>query len=347
MNMFRRATPFILATAVYGTFKAFDNKEDNKGLLSYTATSKSPPLLKTNSCIEDIDLERSDHKFCIPHHIGESNWPANTIYALEHSLKHGFRLNNITLILTSDNKPVAFHGFDLSKFTNGTGNPEKNTLDELKELDAAYTFNKDAGYPLRGKEIRIPQLNEILSILPPDGKLIVDLKSKSNRKLAEAVIKEINGLSDPDYYWERIIFYSTDPETLVNLKILQPKAHIFLDRQTTLQLLMNKTITSEIEEKLKSVLWIGFENDREFEVCEKFTLGQNCVKEVRTGLWSQELIKKIKKINPAINIIIFGINTQQGYERSKQLGATKVYTNDPLGSCRKPMHKRNSLIIRA
>lgn len=266
---------------------------------------------------------------CIPHHIGESSWPSNTLYALKHSIKT-FPINNVTLVLSLDGYPVAFHGFNLAKTTNGMGNPESYNLKYLKTLDAAYMFNPDEQYPLRNKGIEIPTLKELLVILPnnPRYKLILDLKSHQNLQLVKSVVATINTLDDSKSYWNKIIFYSTEESALTELIKLEPSAQIFLSRKETLKLLLNNQITIQQQRDIKNINWIGFEMQR--NLCERFTLGENCVQ--ANQLWTKDKVKELKNINPDIHIVVFAADSLAVELKANEAGASYIYTNAPNNS---------------
>jgi len=70
----------------------------------------------------------------------------------------------IDLHLSRDNHLVLMHNVTVDETTNGTGRIADMTLEEIKSLDAAYWWSPDEErtYPLRGKGIQIPTLQEVL-----------------------------------------------------------------------------------------------------------------------------------------------------------------------------------------
>jgi glycerophosphoryl diester phosphodiesterase len=263
---------------------------------------------------------------CIPHHMGESSWPANTSYALKHSIKN-FPINNVTLVLSSDGYPVAFHGFDLAKTTNGIGNPESYNLKYLESLDAAYKFHPQDQYPLRNKGIKIPTLKELLLVLPsnPRYKLILDLKSRHNQQLIKNVVATINGLDNPESYWKKLVFYSTDESALVELKKQEPKAQLFLNRQETLEILLNAQINEQQKSHIKNFNWVGFEMQR--KLCERFTLGENCA--YANQLWTKDKIRELREINPNIQVVVFAADSLDAQLKAMDESANYIYINEP------------------
>ncbi len=271
---------------------------------------------------------------CIPHHAGEKDWPSNSLYALNKAQLAGFKTVNLTLELSKDGVPFAYHGFNLLNQTNVPGNPESATIPELKALDAAYNFSKGTNFPLRGQGITISTLDEMLAYQQANNlRLILDLKSHDNVGLVKAVITSINKTKSANKLWANIVFYSTDSNSLALMKKLEPRVNLFLDRQTTFNLLLSGVIDQETSKKLREFNWIGFELYREVQICEQFTLGKNCVNITRK-MWNRQLIHQLKAINPNLKVVVFAVNTPAMYQSARMLGADAVYVDSPLEICR-------------
>ena len=103
----------------------------------------------------------------IAHAGGEGLGPANTISAMRASFAAGADVNDADVHITADGVLVAIHDDTVDGTTNGTGLVIDKTLTELQSLDAAWSFagpNND--YPLRGKGITIPTIEEVLTSFP-------------------------------------------------------------------------------------------------------------------------------------------------------------------------------------
>jgi glycerophosphoryl diester phosphodiesterase len=70
---------------------------------------------------------------------------------------------------------VLFHDHGLERLTDGSGKVWEWRWDDLRGLDAAYHFDREAGYPLRGTGIGIPTLEEAVTTFP-DSLFNIDLK---------------------------------------------------------------------------------------------------------------------------------------------------------------------------
>ena len=68
---------------------------------------------------------------------------------------------------TADGHVVVLHDPVLDRTTDGSGPIRERTLAEVKELDAGYHFSAPGGvHPWRGRGLRIPTLDELLTAHP-------------------------------------------------------------------------------------------------------------------------------------------------------------------------------------
>ncbi|MCP3967698.1 MAG: hypothetical protein GY750_00050 [Lentisphaerae bacterium] len=262
----------------------------------------------------------------IAHHAGQGDWPGNTVFAIKQAEKAGVKIINITLELSKDGVPFAFHGFELSKFTDGQGNPENMTMTELKKLDAGYRFQEKGRFPYRNKGIAIPALKEILEAtnLP----LILDIKTAKYKELIDS-LNEI--ITCKDWGQRRLIFYSTDSNAIDYLIKKCPDAEVFQKRDNTRYILLNYQLNSKLflNHKWKWD-WVGFESERRFDISETFTLGKATTIITDSHLWKRSLISSILKRHPDCKIIIFNVDTGQEYRDAVLKGVYGVYTDHPL-----------------
>lgn len=115
-------------------------------------------------------------------HRGDSaNFPENTLPAFISAAELGIDVIETDVHLTKDKHLVIWHDPTLERNTNGKGTLESHTLEELKTLDAGYTFTKDDGktFPFRGKGITLCTLDEALKACPEE-RFNIDLKSQES-----------------------------------------------------------------------------------------------------------------------------------------------------------------------
>ncbi|MEP7113336.1 MAG: glycerophosphodiester phosphodiesterase family protein [Ilumatobacteraceae bacterium] len=113
----------------------------------------------------------------IPHAGGDALFPENTLYAYEHSIAMGGDVVDIDVFLTADGVPIAFHDSTLERTTNAKGRVQDATLGDVAKLDAAWNFQPDQNYPLRGAGIAVPTIEAVLKSFP-HTLITLDLKDQ-------------------------------------------------------------------------------------------------------------------------------------------------------------------------
>ncbi len=135
------------------------------------------------------DFFSVEHPIRFAHRGGRSLWPENTMHAFAGAVEGlGYNYLEIDVRLTSDHVPVVFHDAKLNRTSNGEGKIGEHTLAEIQALDAAYLFDPDNGYPLRGTGIGISTLEELYGTWP-DVRLNVDLKDPGEEWAVAEVIR--------------------------------------------------------------------------------------------------------------------------------------------------------------
>lgn len=104
--------------------------------------------------------------FPFAHRGGAKRWPENTLLAFQSAVDLGYRDIETDLHETADGHFVCFHDPTLERTTNGHGELHDHTLAELRQLDAAHGFERGGRYPYRADGVRIPTLEEALSVDP-------------------------------------------------------------------------------------------------------------------------------------------------------------------------------------
>lgn len=160
-------------------------------------------------------------------HRGDSaHYPENTLPAFESAYKMGVDVIETDVHLSKDGVLVIWHDPTLDRNTNGSGRIEDHTLEELKALDAGYTFTKDGGttFPFRGKGVVLCTLEEALKACPAQC-FNVDLKSKEPQ-IVDAFIDVVT----KEHATRRVVGASFH---LSNLKALRRKAPQIITSLTT------------------------------------------------------------------------------------------------------------------
>jgi len=117
----------------------------------------------------------------IAHQGGDGVWPGDTMFAFEHAIAIGADVLEMDAHITEDGRIVLMHDEEVDRTTDGTGLIEEMTLEELKNLDAAYDWSMDDGqtFPYRGKGIQAPTLDELFKAFP-QMRYLIEIKLTQN-----------------------------------------------------------------------------------------------------------------------------------------------------------------------
>ena len=111
-------------------------------------------------------------------HRGASAWaPENTMAAFEKAVELGAEAIEVDVQLTADRVLVVLHDDTLDRTTNGSGPLNRNTLAQLKDLDAGSWFDsKFAGE-------QIPTLKEVLVWARGRCRVDIEVKTRTAREI--------------------------------------------------------------------------------------------------------------------------------------------------------------------
>ena len=100
------------------------------------------------------------------HRGDRTHYPENTMSAFRYSVELGLDAIETDVRMTKDGQLVLMHDRDVARTTNGKGNVDELTLDELRRLDAGFW---------KGPEHvgqRIPTVEEFLELMAPTGMIV-------------------------------------------------------------------------------------------------------------------------------------------------------------------------------
>lgn len=117
----------------------------------------------------------------IAHQGGDGIWPGDTLFAYENAVRIGADVLEMDAHITRDRQIVLLHDEKVDRTTNGTGLVEDMTLEQLKQLDAAYQWSNDGGktFPYRGQGIQVPTLEELFQKFP-HLRYVIEIKLSQN-----------------------------------------------------------------------------------------------------------------------------------------------------------------------
>lgn len=258
----------------------------------------------------------------IAHRAGTTDAPENTRLAIRQALKNGVDAIWITLQLSRDQIPVLYRPSDLKALTNGQGPVSAHTAQALQRLDAAWKFAPDRGYPLRGQDIGIPSLADILKAFP-DTHFYLDMKSPDADP--ETFAQRVHDVVKAHGAGNRVRVYSTNQATT---RAIEKRLPAFASRDLTRSLLSQAALAGDTcpGNAPDKPLWHGFELNRKVKLVERFTLGEGTSEAILT--WSPHEIRCFNR-NARQHIILFGIRNAQDYQRALALKVDGVMVDSP------------------
>ncbi len=155
----------------------------------------------------------------IAHQGGDGVWPGDTMFAFENAVQIGSDVLEMDAHITKDGQIVLMHDEEVDRTTDGVGLIEDKTLDELKQLDAAYDWSIDEGktFPYRGQGIQVPTLNEVFEKFP-QMRYVIEIKLTKNPIDAPlcALIRQHN-------MQDKVLIGSFHDEAMKNFRAICPE----------------------------------------------------------------------------------------------------------------------------
>jgi glycerophosphoryl diester phosphodiesterase len=159
------------------------------------------------------------HFAAIAHRGGSLEAPENTLAAFENatSIYPGIYFE-LDVHPTRDGEIVVHHDKTIDRTTNGHGQIEGYTYDELIKFDAGHHFSNDDGktFPFRDKGIKIPLLKDVLKNFP-NTHISIELKS-GHGFFGDKVIKILRQAEAES----RVVLASFDHGLLLKTALLAP-----------------------------------------------------------------------------------------------------------------------------
>jgi glycerophosphoryl diester phosphodiesterase len=119
-----------------------------------------------------------DNKFWVIAHRGFSGlYPENTMLAFEKAAALGVDAIELDVHSSRDGKVIVLHDETLDRTTDFRGRALEYGWEDLRKADAGFHFDPDGSgeTPFRGKNIRIPLLEEVFKTFPA-MKFIIEIK---------------------------------------------------------------------------------------------------------------------------------------------------------------------------
>jgi glycerophosphoryl diester phosphodiesterase len=127
----------------------------------------------------------------VAHRGASAHAPENTLDAFRLAVEAGADAIELDVHLTADGQLAVLHDETLQRTTGRPGSVADLTMDEIRTADAGFAFiDPDGGHPYRGRGVAIPTLPEVISWLPGEVGLVVEIKA---RAAADAVVSALAG----------------------------------------------------------------------------------------------------------------------------------------------------------
>lgn len=113
----------------------------------------------------------------IAHRGGADEVPGDTVYAFDHAKKILSDVLEMDTHSTKDGFLVLIHNATVDDTTDGMGRVNDLLFEDLNKLDAGFRWTADGGktFPFRGRDIRIPKLEEVFQKFG-DCRMIIEIK---------------------------------------------------------------------------------------------------------------------------------------------------------------------------
>lgn len=178
-----------------------------------------------------------NYPLVIAHQGGDGLWPGDTMFAFQNAADMGADVLEMDVHITKDGVLVLMHDEAVDRTTDGSGEIESMTLEDLKKLDAGYDWspNDGASFPFRGTGVTIPTMEEVFAAFP-DKHMTIEIK-KTNASMAKPFCELIREYDMQD----KVLIASFHDERLAEFREECPEvATSSAKNETTIFVLLTK-----------------------------------------------------------------------------------------------------------
>jgi len=182
-----------------------------------------------------------DRPLVIAHQGGDGIWPGDTMFAFENAVEIGADVLEMDAHIAKDGQIVLMHDEEVDRTTDGTGLIEDLTLDQLKQLDAAYDWSNDGDktFPYRGQGIQVPTLDELFAKFP-QMRYVIEIKLTQN-----PIDKPLCDLIRQHNMQDKVMVASFHDEAMQNFRAACPEVATSASRgEVTTFVLLGKVFLS-------------------------------------------------------------------------------------------------------
>ncbi len=243
----------------------------------------------------------------IAHRGFKKKYPENTLVAFQAAMNAGVPMIELDVTLSRDRKLVVIHDASLERTTNGHGQVNHYTLNELKQLDAGSWFHSEF------TKQRLPELGEILELV--GDRVITNIEIKSHayepHHPSDAIEKQVVQLVRQKSSRDEILISSFDINILDQLSSIGDSP--------ALALISNNPADDQTVKWCESLDLFSWHPDHR----------------IVTGA-------QVKMMHDAgLRIFPYGVETRKEHARMLAMKVDGVITNDPF------LTKERSQLVRA
>lgn len=118
-----------------------------------------------------------DRRPIVGHRGNAAHAPENTLESFRQALAAGADCLELDVHLSADGVPVVIHDATLDRTTDATGAVATLPMARIRDADAGARFTRDGqSFPYRGRDLRVPTFEEVLTEFP-DVPLLIEIKT--------------------------------------------------------------------------------------------------------------------------------------------------------------------------
>jgi glycerophosphoryl diester phosphodiesterase len=201
---------------------------------------------------------RSEYVMVAAHRAGHNGYVENSISAIQHALDIGVDIIELDVKVTKDSVVVLNHDGKIDRTTNGTGNPEEYTWEELQkfrlEMPDGTLTNE-----------RLATFEEALKMAKGKAMIDIDIKTGNLKPVVDAIKK--TGTANQVFFFDNDYDALKEVLTMLPEALLMPRAYNYEMADSSLKVFTPEVIhidesfyTPEVSDLIKAKnarIWIN------------------------------------------------------------------------------------------
>lgn len=156
----------------------------------------------------------NDRPLVMAHQGGAGLAPSSTFAAFDQAMELDVDVIEFDVHMTKDGHLVAIHDPTVDRTTDGTGNVNDMTLEEVQSLDAGATFQaEDGSFPYRNQGVIIPTVEDILTAYP-DMRWNIEIKDTNDPALYQDIAEKLWHMITDFGVEDKVLLASFDHEII-------------------------------------------------------------------------------------------------------------------------------------